>query len=414
MFENVIGHRATTTVLRAEVAAGRLPRAILLSGPAYSGKLSIALELARALTCTRAGDWSCSCGPCLRHRDLTFPYLVLMGWRYWEVEVRAAADLLQRSQSAAACYFFVRAVRKLTRRYDRLLWEGEETRLRPALAPVGALNELLEGLTPELTGTALEKRCAKILTQVAKLAATVKTDNVPISQIRNVERWLHLSAAEGRKVVIMEHAEGFQESSRNALLRLLEEPPAGAHLILLARRPDALIATLRSRLREYALRERSIPQQCEVLRRIFRREEQTHASLRDYFLTWQNFGAEILAEQATRFLAAVTDEPPAGQSWVAGPPGGYAHAAGLPERLERERLLAFLEQLAEELRARLRRDRPPAMLHAWAWQVDQCVARVTLLRIQPRHALQSLGSALRAAAYPLRGKPYRYDREALR
>lgn len=398
MFENIIGHRITTTVLRDEVAAGRLPRAILLSGPAYSGKLSIALELARALACARAGDWGCACDPCLRHRDLSFPYLVLMGWRYWETEVRAAADLLQRSESAAACYFFIRAVRKLTRRYDRLLWEGEETRLRSAAGPVSELNELLEGLTPGLPAGALQKRCAKIETQVGKLAATVKTDNVPISQIRNVERWLHLSAPGSRKVVILEHAEGIQESSRNALLRLLEDPPAGVHLMLLARRPDALIATLRSRLREYALRERSIPQQREVLRRIFRREQEQAASLRDYFLTWQEFGAELLAGQVTRFLAAATEPPPAGQRWIAGPPGGYAHAAGLPERLERERLLAFLEHVSEELRARLRQGRTPALLQTWIWQVDQCVARVTELRIQPRHALQNLGSSLRAAA----------------
>ena len=352
------------------------------------------------LACTRSGDWGCECEVCLRHRDLSFPYLLLLGWRYWEAEIRAAADLLQRSQSAACHHFYVRAVRKLTRRYDGLLWEGDETRLRPAAGPVGALNELLEGLTPELTGAVLEKRCARIETQVGKLVATVKTDNVPISQIRNVERWLHLSAPESRKVVILEHAEGIQESSRNALLRLLEEPPAGVHLILLTRRPDALIPTLRSRLRDYALRERSSRQQGEVLRRIFRREPEPAASLRDYFLTWQEFGAERLSAQATRFLAAVTDPPPKGQPWIAGPPGGYAHAAGLPERLERERLLAFLEQLSEELRTQLRQGRPPALLQAWAWQVDQCVARVTALRIQPRHALQGLGSALRAAAGP--------------
>lgn len=400
MFENIIGHDATTTVLRDELAADRLPRAILLSGPAYSGKLSIALELARVLACARSGDWGCECEVCLRHRDLSFPYLLLLGWRYWEAEIRAASDLLQRSRSAACYHFFVRAVRKLTRRYDGLLWEGDETRLRPAAGPVGALNELLEGLAPELEGTALEKRCAKIETQVGKLVATVKTDNVPISQIRNLERWLHLSAPESRKVVILEHAEGIQESSRNALLRLLEEPPAGVHLILLTRRPDALIPTLRSRLREYALRERSSRQQGEVLRRIFRREPEPAASLRDFFLTWQEFGGERLSAQVTRFLAAVTDPPPDGQSWIAGPPGGYAHAAGLPERLERERLLAFLEQLSEELRIQLRQGRPPALLQAWARQVDQCVARVTTLRIQPRHALQGLGSVLRAAAGP--------------
>ena len=137
VFENIIGHHATTTVLCDEVAADRLPRAILLSGPAYSGKLSIALELARVLACTRTGDWGCECQVCLRHRDLGYPYLLLLGWRYWEAEIRAAADLLQRSQSAACYHFFVRAVRKLTRRYDGLLWEGDETRLRPAAGPVG-------------------------------------------------------------------------------------------------------------------------------------------------------------------------------------------------------------------------------------------------------------------------------------
>ena len=400
MFENIIGHHTTTARLHDELVADRFPRAVLLSGPAYTGKLSIALELARVLSCARDGTWGCECHRCLRHRDLSFPYLVLMGWRYWESEIRAAGDLLRRSQSTAAYFFFVRAVRKLTRRYDRLLWEGDETRLRPVVGPVSELNELLEGLAPGLTGDALEKRCAKIEAQVHKLAATVKTDNVPISQIRNVERWLHLSAPEGRKVVILEHAEGVQESSRNALLRLLEEPPAGVHLILLARRSDALIATLRSRLREYALRERSTSQQREVLRRIFRRKEEEFTSLRGFFLLWQEFSTERLHGQVTRFLAAVTDPVPEGQGWVAGPPGGYARAAGLPERLEREGLLAFLEELAEELRAQLRRGWAPALLRVWAEQVDQCVARVTTLRIQPRHALQSLASALRSAARP--------------
>ena len=73
-------------------------------------------------------------------------------------------------------------------------------------------------------------------------------------------------------------------------------------------------------------------------------------------------------------------------------------AAGLPERVERERLLVFLDELAEQLRVRLRGGGPPALLQDWTRQVDQCAARVAALRIQPRHALQSLGSALRRAA----------------
>ena len=401
MFENIIGHGAVTGVLRAELTAGRLPRSLLLSGPAYGGKLSVALELARALSCRRSGAWGCACAPCVRQRDLSYPYLILLGWRYWLAEIRAAADLLRRSSSPAAYFFFVRAVHKLTRRYDRVIWEGDDTRLRPALGPVSELNELLEGLTPALTGAALASRCAKIEAQAAKLAATVKTDNVPISQIRNVERWLHLTGPQGRKVVLVEHAEGLGESSRNALLRLLEEPPPETYVVLLARRAAALIPTLRSRLREYALRERSRAQQHEVLTRIFRQDEQaagTAGTLRGFFLSWGDVDAQQLRAQVDRFLAAASGRDDDRDGWVAGPPGGYAEAAGLPQRVERERLLAFLDELAEQLRVRLRGGGQPALLQGWARQVDQCAARVAALRIQPRHALQSLGSALRRTA----------------
>ncbi len=401
MFENIIGHGAVTGVLRAELTAGRLPRSLLLSGPAYGGKLSVALELARALSCRRSGAWGCACAPCVRQRDLSYPYLILLGWRYWLAEIRAAADLLRRSSSPAAYFFFVRAVHKLTRRYDRVIWEGDDTRLRPALGPVSELNELLEGLTPALTGAALASRCAKIEAQAAKLVATVKTDNVPISQIRNVERWLHLTGPQGRKVVLVEHAEGLGESSRNALLRLLEEPPPDTYVVLLARRAAALIPTLRSRLREYALRERSRAQQHEVLTRIFRQDEQaagTAGTLRGFFLSWGDVDAQQLREQVDRFLAAASGRDDDRDGWVAGPPGGYAEAAGLPQRVERERLLAFLDELAEQLRVRLRGGGQPALLQGWARQVDQCAARVAALRIQPRHALQSLGSALRRTA----------------
>ena len=391
-----------TGVLRAELAAGRLPRALLLSGPAYGGKLSVALELARALSCRQDGAWGCTCAPCVSQRDLSYPYLVMLGWRYWLAEIRAGADLLRRSNAPAAYFFFVRAVRKLTRRYDRIIWEGDEARLRPALGPVTELNELLEGLTPALTGTALAGRCTKIEAQAAKLAATVKTDNVPISQIRNVERWLHLAGPEGRKVVLVEHAEGLGESSRNALLRLLEEPPPDTCVILLARRSDALIPTLRSRLREYALRERSAAQQNEVLARIFRQEQhegqdEYGRTLRGFFQSWGDVDVQQLRDQVDRFLAAATGSGD-DDGWVAGPPGGYGEASGLPERVDRERLLAFLDELTEQLRARLRGGGPPALLQAWAGQVDQCAARVAALRIQPRHALQSLGGALRRTA----------------
>ena len=62
MFDNIIGHRETIALLESQLAAGSFPRAVLFHGPAYSAKLSTALEAARVLCCLRGtADWSCPC-----------------------------------------------------------------------------------------------------------------------------------------------------------------------------------------------------------------------------------------------------------------------------------------------------------------------------------------------------------------
>lgn len=51
----------------------------------------------------------------------------------------------------------------------------------------------------------------------------------------------------GSRVVLVEPAELLNESSANALLKLVEEPPAGTQILFIAERPSQLKPTLRSR-----------------------------------------------------------------------------------------------------------------------------------------------------------------------
>jgi len=51
MFENIICQDEIVGALRDDIASGRLPSSLLLWGPDFSGKLSVALELARVLSC---------------------------------------------------------------------------------------------------------------------------------------------------------------------------------------------------------------------------------------------------------------------------------------------------------------------------------------------------------------------------
>jgi len=62
------------------------------------------------------------------------------------------------------------------------------------------------------------------------------------------------SASGGWRVAIVDTADDMNENAANALLKMLEEPPAGAMLILLSNVPGRLLPTIRSRCQKVALR----------------------------------------------------------------------------------------------------------------------------------------------------------------
>ena len=71
---------------------------------------------------------------------------------------------------------------------------------------------------------------------------------ITIGQIRDIQNALRLRSNEGgRRAAVIAGAEWLNPQAQNALLRLLEEPPAGTTLVLVASRASAIIATIRSR-----------------------------------------------------------------------------------------------------------------------------------------------------------------------
>lgn len=73
---------------------------------------------------------------------------------------------------------------------------------------------------------------------------------IPVESIRDLARFFRLSAAEGGpRVAIIDAAEEMNVAAANALLKLLEEPPAGGSFILVSHRPARLLPTIRSRCR---------------------------------------------------------------------------------------------------------------------------------------------------------------------
>jgi DNA polymerase-3 subunit delta' len=77
---------------------------------------------------------------------------------------------------------------------------------------------------------------------------------ITVDEVRKLRDFFGMSAAEGgRRVVIVDAADEMNPNAANALLKLLEEPPAGAMLLLVAHQPSRLLPTIRSRCRELRL-----------------------------------------------------------------------------------------------------------------------------------------------------------------
>jgi DNA polymerase III delta prime subunit len=319
VFDNLLGQDEVLNALRSDIEGDRLPPALLLSGPPGSGKMTAALEIARVLSCARGASgheraaWGCGCPSCNRHRVLAHPDLLLLGRRSFPEEIKAALELLGRFPGPAASYFFVRAARKLARRFDAALYAGEETRLAKAAPLLRELEEQLGAIAPdkarqgENAPGAIEA-AAKAAEAAAKLESFAP-DMPPVFMIRNAEGWAHLAPLGPRKTIIIENADRMQEGARNALLKILEEPPESLRFVLVTSRRSAMMTTILSRARTYSFAARDQESTAAVVQKVFRSSEPA-ASVEDFLAARRSFPPAQARAQAAAFLGAALASRP--------------------------------------------------------------------------------------------------------
>jgi len=308
MFENLLHQDSIVSRLKHDVENHAVPPAMLFTGSPMSGKLTAALELARILSCDKAGAWNCPCDHCRSHRALAHTDTVLAGNRNLMPEIAAAAELLRRDKSDTSRFLLLRSARKLIRRFDPMLWEGDENKLkqaRPVMERLAASVDLLlpgRELPDEDMFDTVVDDCAVIQNSLPAI--------LPVSQVRHITMWAVYSARRDHKTVILDAADRMPEGSKNALLKFLEEPPPDTTVILITDRKSMLPPTIISRLREYAFRIRRPLEEAEVLRRVFREDMGRWGTLAEYFQAWRSTPSERMRETAHEFLThAALGEP---------------------------------------------------------------------------------------------------------
>lgn len=269
---NDVFYQNAFSLITSDIQNGKLPGAILLSGVSYSGKLTSALNISNILFAEKS-VWQKS------------PDFLILGQRDCSVEISAFAKKLIESFGKLESFensfsSFEDSVLKLTLRFSSVLWEGEDDakRFSPILESIGD-NLLL--LKNEKDSTKFKKLCESIKSDCEKLEGDFLYDSIPINQIRNASAWAFVRPTFEKKVIVIENADKMLESSRNALLKILEEPPRDVVFILTTANRGAMMQTILSRVRTYSFSDRNLQQQTEILSNVF--GVSSSSKISDYF-----------------------------------------------------------------------------------------------------------------------------------
>ncbi len=95
---------------------------------------------------------------------------------------------------------------------------------------------------------------------------TGKPTDIPVESVRDMKVWAYQRPLyNSSKLVLIDDADRLSDPASNTLLKVLEEPPAYLHFILVSSLPTALLPTIRSRCQEISFAPLTDTQTAEAL-----------------------------------------------------------------------------------------------------------------------------------------------------
>lgn len=202
-WNDVIGQDDVKRRLVSMVHNNRLPHAMMLCGPAGSGKLALGLALASYLLCERHAEGDAPCGEC------------------------GACAMMHRFEHPDLHFSF------------------------PVIRPAGTSSEHKmnsDDFAPQWREMLQKTLYPSIDLWLDQMDAANQQAQMGVGESDLLMKRLSMKSSQGGyKVAVVWLAERMNQECANKLLKLLEEPPAQTLFILVCQEPEQLLETIKSR-----------------------------------------------------------------------------------------------------------------------------------------------------------------------
>jgi DNA polymerase-3 subunit delta' len=196
-FNEFLGNTPAVESLRTAIAAGRLPHALIFSGPAGAGKYTLALMLTMTIECE------------LQPRDLWSNGQTLAGFCGHCANCTRIAAAANLEEQVAAAVIAREDLRETDKKETRVLVQPHPDVL------------ILPPDPPQLL--------------------------IKLGQVRSLIQHAHYLPAEAPRRIFILTVGNMMKEAANSLLKILEEPPDTVHIFILAENIGELLPTIRSR-----------------------------------------------------------------------------------------------------------------------------------------------------------------------
>ena len=199
MWSNIIGQKRVISVLRSIHASGRIPHSFIFHGIEGVGKDAAAIEFAKLINCDSPDEEKGACDECKYCR--------------------------QTNTLNSSIFKFVTALPASRKETD----DGDN--------PVAGLSET----DAEILSAELKKKSEDYYYKLN----VPKANTIRIDSIRQIRKEIYLTPDRGKKkIFLISGADLMNPNSENAFLKILEEPPGDAVIILTTSKVNSLLPTV--------------------------------------------------------------------------------------------------------------------------------------------------------------------------